>query len=194
LLANREAPVWHSAVIGVVQTRNYFTQETADAGHDFAPQFQEVSQEASDYVAYQPVVPVKSTSMVKTLSSRRFTIVSLVQGLLGDLLSGVDPTNGVVDPWKNFDLVVTVNHDQQLTVGGQMFDQSKRTVVPSNLDFAASGFPLQVFRCNAPLAATSNPNIEFPAPYQDFRVDFQWSSSSNMPFFRITDVLVRISD
>jgi hypothetical protein len=188
LLANREVQVWNRSYLGLVQTRN---PSDLSSGLDFAGEFGQVSEEASDTAPFQPVRDVPAALPPITVPQRTWHLSELVAKILQDRLIPTDPKTNQARGWNQFDVVVTVNHDQQLPMAGRWYDPSTGGEKHGVGAFDSSSYPLSAYRLKS--SALDATLIDLPTPYVDFRIDFQWSTASNLQFYRLSDVLVKVT-
>jgi hypothetical protein len=197
LLINRRASVWYQQALGIVQTRNEAT--ASQPAQDFAPAFGETAA-ASAAQLFQPILLLDAAALQQAMAGGATNVPPLpiprstntLEALLLQLVAaGLLDKNG--QQWNTQDLSVTVHHEQQATLPGQFpapFQLQPQSIpVPR----ATSRFPLLPFRAAAGSSDWTKTIALFPTPYQQFSVDFQWSSPTNLQFFRLNNVRIQVT-
>ncbi len=156
-------PVWDRTAVGIVQLRN--------ARHGFAPELAQTTQVVLPERFHQPFLTAPGPAL--TLPRRPHSIAELV-----DAFAFADPNAA-----KQHDISVTVSHLQLRT-----FPAATGPQQPANVA-QASAFPLS----NPRKSTKSVQDVEFDPDYDDFLLDVQWSSATNLQFFRVTECRVRVT-
>jgi hypothetical protein len=123
------------------------------------------------------------------VSSQKATVYSM-KDLIALLPISQGPTGSLT--WRDFDVSVTVYHDQKTTFASEYWDGEK--AVSRQYETGGIGFPMKNFRIKGGSDQWTKPIISFPDGFTEFLVDFQWSSSNNHQFFRLSSLRVRVDD
>jgi hypothetical protein len=169
LLVNWLCKNWAPQRFAIEQTRNI--------AKGFAPEF--ASTQTGVAAPYQPFVndDLYDDPPIVRLERRRYGLEELA-GLL--LTQGI--LDGVAEAAKH-DLSLTVSHDQIVQVVGEYLDDSG-LVVSVTVEPVRSALPVsQVIH---PGGTWSGAELDLTSfAYPNAVVDFQWSSKSNLQFFRL---------
>jgi hypothetical protein len=119
--------------------------------------------------------------------------------VLFSLYDGDD--TGMGSAWRDFDISITVFHEQRSSVPiAYMDDQGTLKAEQADSNFEGR-FPLTVTAIPAknaqglPNTAEQNALKQwFPTPFMQFQVELQWSSASNLPFFRAAHIRIKPSN
>lgn len=195
LLINLEVPVWHRYVAFGRQARNFLpgVSDEAQRGRRFAPDFGSFSERVS---SGEPIVPLHRDSLfdvpVAKLQRKPLSIAELVDALLlrDDLI-------GDGGDWRRFDLSVTVYHEQRIAMPMAFVDAEGR-VQERTMSDGLERFPLFTFQVSS--AADPSRGVRgfddavdcFGDLHDHFQIDFQWSSPSNLQFFRLSERRIEI--
>ena len=102
------------------------------------------------------------------------------------------------EPWRDFDLSVTLSQRQLVHLPTIDMQSSQRgSAEPGEQRrIQDSSFPLRNYRWGAAQLSAGREarpdSIEFDPQHEDFVIDLQWTSSTNLPFFRIRQVFVTV--
>jgi len=170
LMVGLEAPIWQQYRANILQTRN----DGGEAGEAFDPVFVQGSRKVSSNAV---LAATRARNLLgtapKRYTSRRIGAATLVDQLVGSELSAGTTA------WKNADLSITISHQQASSApSGHLLAHD---------DFGEVGFssfPLRNYRFEKG-EIDDVAKIEFDAPFEDFLVDFQWSSTQNLQFLRL---------
>lgn len=165
LMINVLAPVWERAAIGLVHARN--------AREGFAPDLAQVTQVVFPDRFHQPFLTVNGPGF--SVPRRAHSVSELVAAFqFSD-----------AHAWENHDVSVTVSHLQRRSFPAAIAPGQQIAV------HQESAFPLANARQEA--HAGEVPIVEFHPDYDDFLLDFQWSSGTNLQFYRVNECRVRVT-
>jgi hypothetical protein len=200
LLVDRIVSVWDRQALAVWQTRN---EQTAHAPEqDFAPAFGE-SAAASSTQLFQPTLFLNAADILRrqmrdpTATPPPLTMprsIDTPDALVGQLVkAGLLDSNG--ERWRTSDIAITVHHEQQTALPGQFPNPFQLGTQSTSVPRPTSLFPLVAFRAAAGINSDWIRQCAFfPTPIIAFSVDFQWSSATNLQFFRLATVRIAVTD
>jgi hypothetical protein len=163
LMLNAIVPVWKPAALGIVHARNIRKA--------FAPDIAQITAVVLPDRFHQPFVSARGPAL--TLARRPYSVREIVAAFaLAD-----------VDESQRHDVSVTVSHWQR-----RAFPASAGAGQQSAVN-QESSFPL----ANVVQEKSASVTVEFDADYDDFLLDLQWSSDTNLQFFRISDCRVQLT-
>jgi|GEM_PF-3296260 len=163
LMLNAVVPVWKPAALGIVHARN--------VRKAFAPDIAQITAVVLPDRFHQPFVGTRGPAL--TLSRRPYSVREIVTAFgLADL-----------DESQKHDISVTVSHWQR-----RAFPAAAAAGQQSAVN-QESSFPL----ANATQRKNESSMIEFDPDYNDFLLDLQWSSDTNLQFFRISECRVQLT-
>lgn len=178
LLLAVELPIWQRHTVSMIQTRN---RREFEPGSRFAEVFGQASEKVS---AEAPLAATRSHNLIGrtplhlNMTERSLPIEDLVTRLVGDEL------NPAGSAWKDFDLSALVSHEQLVVAP---------IAHPGMLDGSSmvsrSGAPITNHRFTGG-AMGGNSRVTFDRTYDNFLVDLQWRSPSNLQFFRLGEYRV----
>lgn len=181
LLLAVELPIWQRYSVSVVQTRN---RREFEPGSRFSPLFGQASEKVSGNAA---LAATRAHSLLGrpdlklTPADRSLPLEDLIMRLVGNEL------NPATTAWKDFDLSVLISHHQLVNAP---------LAYPTKADgeglVSRSAAPIQNNRFTGGAFGARN-RIRFDLKYNDFLVDLQWRSASNLQFFRLSDCRVTFS-
>lgn len=157
------ARVWSLGAVGLTQSRN--------VGRSFAPELGQLTRVVAPDALHQPLL-VRDGADLGVLPRASYSL----HDLLGRLQL-VDASESA-PLWKASDLSVTIAHHQRRAF------PSAHPGVEELLPAPPSAFPLDNPRFTAPVADAAA--IHFDPAYTEYLLDFQWSSHSNLQFFRLS--------
>jgi hypothetical protein len=163
LMLNAIVPVWKPAALGIVHARN--------VRKVFAPDIAQITAVVLPDRFHQPFVSARGPAL--TLARRPYSLREIVAAFA---LADVDESH-------RHDVSVTVSHWQR-----RAFPASAGAGEESAVN-QESSFPL----ANAVQQTSTSSTIEFDPDYDDFLLDLQWSSDTNLQFFRINECRVRLT-
>jgi hypothetical protein len=163
LMINVRASVWKPSAIGIVHARN--------TRHAFAPDVAQVTAMVFPERFHQPFLDLKGPAL--SLPRRPHAVREIVSAFgLADL-----------DESQRHDISVTISHRQHRAFPASSA-QHEQTVIAQE-----SSFPLG----NTRQVKNATALIEFEPDYRDFLLDVQWSSDTNLQFFRISECAVKLT-
>ncbi|MET0752757.1 MAG: hypothetical protein ABWZ66_05270, partial [Pyrinomonadaceae bacterium] len=188
LLVNLQVPIWDEVALGLVQERN--------VSKEFATAFQQTSLLTTSEQKYQPLLtvdlPAERPDLPLTLPNRRVSAAELVRSALR--LNNINLLSDM-DAWRDFDLSITVFHRQQTFVRSLFIDNQQNAAKGLMPIFGKSLFPLSTRYIKKGATPEQNTPITwFDTKYKDFSIDFQWSSQSNLQFFRVQNFHVHFDN
>ncbi|MGO7860186.1 hypothetical protein ACC676_01025 [Rhizobium ruizarguesonis] len=181
LLLAVELPIWDRYSVSLMQTRN---RREFEPGSRFSPLFGQASEKVSGNAALAATRNhnlLGREDLKLTNAERSLSIEELVTRLVGAEL------NPATTAWKDFDLSVLVCHHQIVNAP---------LAYPTKADgeglVSRSATPIKNNRFTGGAFGTRS-RINFDQNYNDFLVDLQWRSPSNLQFFRLSDCRVTFS-
>jgi hypothetical protein len=194
LLVNVLLPIWSPRALGMVQTRNLLpsTAGGSPLGPDFGRDFAEVSTIAAPQGLYQPfearVVP---PSAVK-LARQQYSVTDIVTKLLLNDVSLPANSNNWNAPGAYLSVTVSalqVAHTFESSVSGGVVQDPG----PQGTPF--SSFVVRNYRFDPAVPADYTKALDWfeaDTSIVDYSFDFQWSSASNLQFFRLSGAVVQV--
>lgn len=191
LLVNMQVEIWKDMALGLVQERN--------VSDEFAKAFQQTSLLSTSEQKYQPILAIdlsqERQDLPLTLPSRTLSAAELVR--LALRLNGKNLLTNM-DAWREFDLSITIFHHQETFIRSLfLVSQGNQEIPAQDLKpiFGKSLFPLQTRYIGKNATSEQNkPILWFDNKYKNFSVEFQWSSQSNLQFFRVQNFYVQLKD
>ena len=131
----------------------------------------------------------------RRLARGAYPVTEIVRRLLVETgILVLDQPPGEPAFWERFDLSVTVQHDQRTLLCGTFPNPATGELEEEETLFSTSLFPLLNHRFRVgDTQAQEEAKTWFPGDYTDYVLDFQWSSLTNLQFFRLKGRRVRIS-
>jgi hypothetical protein len=163
LMLNAIVPVWKPTAFGLVHARN--------VRKAFAPDIAQITAVVLPDHFHQPFVSARGPAL--TLPRQPHSVRDIVTAFgLSDL-----------DESQLHDISVTVSHWQRRAFPASAGSGQQSAIVQE------SSFPL----ANVVQQKSTSSAIEFDPAYDDFLLDLQWSSDTNLQFFRISDCRVQLT-
>jgi hypothetical protein len=194
LLVNFEVPIWGAYAMSIRQTRNLL-DTTGTVKPDISHIFAAVSGEVASDGLFQPVIVRDLSADFRTgekppfkLSRQNYSVADIVTRLLVDDYLPLQKTSS---EWKASELSVTFHARQRLVTWGAFFDSDSDAVVKDRQLIDHSNLP--EINLRFPIGSDlTQPKNWFAPDISEYWVEFQWSSSTNLPFFRLSGIAVQV--